>query len=215
MIRLLGQGGMGAVYEAAARGHGPPRRGQGHPRRPPHDELVAPLPARGARRRRDRHAAHRPGARRRRRPRRPARPYMVMEFLEGEDLQALIERARPAHRPMSRSASSLQACPGLEHAHEAGIVHRDIKPANLFLAQAAATAGAGQAPRLRHRQGERTPSRRQRRDRPGHRRRLLGSPLYMSPEQARGRSDIDAPPTSGRSAWCSTRPSRGTGPTST
>jgi serine/threonine-protein kinase len=59
-------------------------------------------------------------------------PYMVMEFLEGYDLAALVE----THGPMSVDTAVdcvLQACDAVAEAHALGIVHRDLKPRNLFL----------------------------------------------------------------------------------
>src|SRR5262249_15278309 len=59
-------------------------------------------------------------------------PFMVMEYLEGEDLQQLLKRNGPL-RPLVALRIAAQACLGLQKAHEAGVIHRDIKPANLFL----------------------------------------------------------------------------------
>ena len=61
-------------------------------------------------------------------------PYLVLEFLEGEDLQRTIDRLGPLP-PAFALKIAAQACLGLEAAHAAGVVHRDIKPANLFLAR--------------------------------------------------------------------------------
>ena len=61
-------------------------------------------------------------------------PYMVMEFLEGEDLQQALERRGPL-RPADAVAFVLQAGEAIAEAHSLGIVHRDLKPANLFLAR--------------------------------------------------------------------------------
>jgi serine/threonine protein kinase len=59
-------------------------------------------------------------------------PYIVMEYVEGRTLAELLgERGRlPTDEAV---ALGLQACHGLEHAHEAGLVHRDVKPQNLLL----------------------------------------------------------------------------------
>ncbi|WP_437586719.1 protein kinase domain-containing protein [Sorangium sp. So ce1000] len=187
VLRLLGQGGMGAVYEARHAGTG--RRvavkvilGQAAD-----DELV----------RRFQREARAVGAVESEhiaqvfdtgRDRETGAPYIAMEFLEGEDVQALIERLGPLPVDLALRIG-LQACLGLERAHEAGIVHRDIKPANLFLARkqggqrvvkvldfgVAKVADNGLGNGGMTKSGA-----------------LLGSPLYMSPEQARGSGAIDA-----------------------
>ena len=59
-------------------------------------------------------------------------PYIVMEYLEGEDLEQAFSPAGPCRRTRS-SAYMAQAARGLAHAHEKGVIHRDIKPTNLFL----------------------------------------------------------------------------------
>jgi eukaryotic-like serine/threonine-protein kinase len=61
-------------------------------------------------------------------------PYMVMEYLEGVDLGAVLESEGPL--PVARAVECvLQVCEALTVAHTAGITHRDIKPQNLFLAR--------------------------------------------------------------------------------
>src|SRR5262249_55811471 len=57
-------------------------------------------------------------------------PYIVMEYLEGQDLERLIDEGGPLSVPVAIDYV-LQACVGLAEAHELGIVHRDLKPANL------------------------------------------------------------------------------------
>jgi hypothetical protein len=60
------------------------------------------------------------------------RPYLVMEHLEGIDLDALVDRDGPLSVETAVSYV-LQVCEPLAEAHSLGIVHRDIKPENLFL----------------------------------------------------------------------------------
>ncbi len=58
--------------------------------------------------------------------------YMVMEYVEGRDLQALVSDQGVLDYPQAADYIR-QAAEGLEHAHQAGLIHRDIKPANLLL----------------------------------------------------------------------------------
>jgi WD40 repeat protein/tRNA A-37 threonylcarbamoyl transferase component Bud32 len=58
--------------------------------------------------------------------------YLVMEYVDGSDLQALIERTGPLH-PVQAAGYIAQAAAGLQHAHDRGFIHRDIKPANLIV----------------------------------------------------------------------------------
>jgi eukaryotic-like serine/threonine-protein kinase len=59
-------------------------------------------------------------------------PYIVMEYLVGESLTALLGREGPL--PVERAADLVsQAGRGMEVAHAAGIIHRDLKPQNLFV----------------------------------------------------------------------------------
>lgn len=70
-------------------------------------------------------------------------PYMVMEYLEGEDLKAILRKKGPL--PLGDAVEYfLQACRGVAAAHAKNIVHRDLKPANLFL-----TTTADGAPRVK------------------------------------------------------------------
>ncbi|WP_437485027.1 serine/threonine-protein kinase [Sorangium sp. So ce1014] len=118
-------------------------------------------------------------------------PFLVMELLRGEDLAQLVSRLGPLP-PRLALRIVAQACVGLQKAHDAGVVHRDIKPANLFLARREEGAGLivklldfGIAKiKLAHEP---------RRDTTGLTRSgsMIGTPRYMSPEQARGIKDID------------------------
>lgn len=62
-------------------------------------------------------------------------PFIVMERLEGQDLDALVRRGQHRLPPGEVIEYALQACEALAEAHDAGIVHRDLKPRNLFLAR--------------------------------------------------------------------------------
>ena len=116
-------------------------------------------------------------------------PYIVMEFLDGEDLAQVIRGGPVA----SSDAASyiLQACAALREAHAAGIVHRDLKPANLFLTKR--SDGSRVLKVLDFGISKLTPNP----DAPPSQTltstgTVLGSPLYMSPEQVRANKDVDA-----------------------
>jgi eukaryotic-like serine/threonine-protein kinase len=113
-------------------------------------------------------------------------PYLVMELLEGSDLQAVLATRGPL--PVNEAVDYvMQACEALAEAHRAGIVHRDLKPANLFCARdvygqltiklldfgISKTATAESDPTL-------TDSRS-----------MMGSPVYMSPEHLRSARHAD------------------------
>jgi serine/threonine-protein kinase len=117
-------------------------------------------------------------------------PYIVMDLLLGEDVDQAVRRLGPLPPEVALRVAA-QACLGLQKAHEAGVVHRDIKPANIFLARrdggevlaklldfgiakVKADPFASAEPKSLTRSGS-----------------LLGSPLYMSPEQALGQKDLD------------------------
>ena len=113
-------------------------------------------------------------------------PYMVMELLQGVDLET--ERERRQKLPYDEVVDYVvQACAALVEAHEAGIVHRDLKPANLFLAQQSDDAAIvkvldfGISKFLQEGDAKLTSAGT-----------IMGTALYMSPEQIRGDAMIDA-----------------------
>jgi serine/threonine protein kinase len=64
-----------------------------------------------------------------------SRPFMVMDFIDGENLSYLVKRYGPL--PLHIAAECIrQAAIGLQHAYVRGVVHRDVKPANLLLVSA-------------------------------------------------------------------------------
>ncbi len=112
-------------------------------------------------------------------------PYIVMELLSGESLAELAARG-----PMdSRRAVQLMLpiAEALEVAHARGIVHRDLKPENIFVADVA--PGRVQPKVLDFGIAHSSHDLNLRLTKPGT---LVGSPVYMSPEQARGATDVDA-----------------------
>lgn len=112
-------------------------------------------------------------------------PYMVMEYLEGEDLSRIV-KAKGA-LPIQQVASILvQVCAGVAEAHANGIIHRDLKPGNIFLAEEGAQRiakvldfGISKVPsEADDEELTRTFS-------------TMGTPGYMSPEQIRTPKDVD------------------------
>jgi serine/threonine-protein kinase len=118
-------------------------------------------------------------------------PYMVMEYLAGSDLGAMIESSGPLPH-VDAVDFVLQACEAIAEAHSYGIVHRDLKPRNLFVThavdgkplvkvldfgiskQTVALGSSGKELSL-----TRTAS-------------VMGSPNYMSPEQLKSSKSVDA-----------------------
>ena len=119
-------------------------------------------------------------------------PYMVMEFLEGQDLGGLLAQRGPL--PLEEAVDYvLQALQAVAEAHTKGIVHRDLKPTNLFLTKRAdgtpliKVLDFGIAKAVRPdavgfgSEGDLTGSQA-----------TIGSPFYMSPQQIKSSRSVDA-----------------------
>ena len=112
-------------------------------------------------------------------------PFIAMEYLEGEDLGKRIQKLGRVS-PGETHTVLQQVCRALGKAHQAGIVHRDMKPDNIFLVRdderevakvvdfGIAKLGANPLEGSKTRTGA-----------------MLGTPYYMSPEQAQGTKAID------------------------
>jgi serine/threonine protein kinase len=119
-------------------------------------------------------------------------PYMVMEYLEGGDLAAWLQQRGPL--PMEQAVEFvLHACVAVAEAHGLGIVHRDLKPANLFCIRRpdgqlsvkvldfgiSKLTGTGRGSEPPGMSVTKTSA-------------IMGSPLYMSPEQMQSAKTADA-----------------------
>ena len=187
ITRLIGRGGMGSIYEAEHLGIGKKVALKFIDREWAKDELVASRFAREARAANAIESEHvvtvfDAGTENQ-------RPYLVMELLRGEDLGSRLRRLGriPVADALHVTAQILR---GLTRAHEAGIVHRDLKPDNVFLVDRGdddlfvkivdfgiskiAPRMSGTAPLALTQRGI-----------------VLGTPLYMSPEQAQALGDVD------------------------
>ena len=114
-------------------------------------------------------------------------PYIVMEYLDGTDVAGMLARA--GKRPAAEACDYLiQVCDALSEAHGLGIVHRDLKPANLFVTRRSNSDplvkvldfGISKVTTLSDSASALTKSSV-----------MLGSPLYMSPEQMKSSRDVD------------------------
>jgi eukaryotic-like serine/threonine-protein kinase len=114
-------------------------------------------------------------------------PFIVMELLDGESLAARLERQRRLS-PHETAQLLTQVARAMTKAHEAGIVHRDLKPDNIFIVrndeeEMAKVLDFGVAKSQTHGLGAISSA-----TRTGS---VLGTPYYMSPEQAEGSKLVD------------------------
>ncbi len=119
-------------------------------------------------------------------------PYLVMEYVEGKSLSLILQEERRIS-PERLLPIIIQVCEALGHAHKKGVVHRDMKPSNIIISrdqnghEMVHLVDFGIA-KVLSRPGETMAELTQSGE-------LIGSPLYMSPEQCEGenldgRSDI-------------------------
>lgn len=107
-------------------------------------------------------------------------PYLVMKFVEGRTLKATLSQGR---LPQPQGLRIIEAVgEGLAYAHRRGVLHRDIKPSNILLDEEGGIYLADFGLARIAQAGESTLSSDM----------LLGTPQYISPEQARGESELDA-----------------------
>jgi eukaryotic-like serine/threonine-protein kinase len=114
-------------------------------------------------------------------------PYIVLEYLQGSDLSTVLRNSGPLPIPFAAEVM-VQACDALAEAFHQGIVHRDLKPANLFLTER--TDGTplvkvldfGISKNNALSDGSMAMTKTSA---------MMGSPLYMSPEQMRSAKDVD------------------------
>jgi serine/threonine protein kinase len=107
-------------------------------------------------------------------------PFIAMEYVEGGSVASELSRR---HGPLDTGTATgiaAQIAAALDYAHQQGVIHRDVKPSNMLLARdgRALLSDFGIAKAA----GKRTLTQKGT---------LLGTPAYMSPEQARGRRNID------------------------
>ncbi|MEZ4225482.1 MAG: serine/threonine-protein kinase [Polyangiaceae bacterium] len=118
------------------------------------------------------------------------RPFLVMELLEGESLYDMMTRVRRLDTTLTLRIA-IHSCRGLGKAHEANVIHRDLKPENIFLTKSeegelvAKILDFGLAKFYESTEPDAANIRLTREGA------LFGTPAYMSPEQAKGRGDVD------------------------
>lgn len=107
------------------------------------------------------------------------RPYLVMKYIEGETLKARLMRSPISPGEITRIIAAVGAA--LSYAHKHGILHRDIKPSNVLLANDGGIYLADFGLARIAASGESTLSTDM----------VMGTPQYISPEQALGKKDLD------------------------
>lgn len=186
LVRLLGEGGMGAVFEAEGiAGEGKRAIKMLHPEYVSEEEVLRRFYAEAETAKRLEHpniarvfelATAENGT-----------PYLVMELLEGIPLSAYVKPGVP--HPVQRAAPIIHAIlQALTEAHRRGVVHRDLKPENVFLVRQASGQfavkvldfGIAKVMDAAGGMGSKT--------RTGV---LLGTPGYMSPEQLKNAKTVD------------------------
>ncbi|HEU5058777.1 MAG TPA: serine/threonine-protein kinase [Kofleriaceae bacterium] len=115
------------------------------------------------------------------------RPFLVMEYLEGSDLDQVL-RATGRMEPSRAVHIVAQVLRGLAAAHGHGIIHRDMKPANVFLTE---RSGVADFVKIMDFGISKVMAARDARVRLTETGVAMGTPIYMAPEQAEARPDLD------------------------
>ena len=108
------------------------------------------------------------------------RPYLVMKYIEGDTLKARIGKGALSSEEISKIVDAVGSA--LAYAHQQGILHRDIKPSNVLVATDGQMYLADFGLARIAQSGESTLSSDM----------IMGTPQYISPEQAMGKKDLDA-----------------------
>ena len=107
------------------------------------------------------------------------RPYLVMKFIEGDTLKAKLDKGPLSSEEISKIVDAVGAA--LSYAHRQGVLHRDIKPSNVLVAKDGQMYLADFGLARIAQSGESTLSSDM----------IMGTPQYISPEQAMGKKDLD------------------------
>src|SRR5215210_6288085 len=107
------------------------------------------------------------------------RPYLVMKFIEGDTLKAKLDKGPLSSEEISKIVDAVGSA--LSYAHREGVLHRDIKPSNVLVANDGQMYLADFGLARIAQSGESTLSSDM----------IMGTPQYISPEQAMGKKDLD------------------------